>query len=191
MRVMRSSEYRLMPWRNGGGETMEVAVSPPGAGLDEFDWRVSMARVASDGPFSLFPGIDRTLMITDGRGIRLAIDGFEPVELTADSEPLSFPGDVAASASLIGGSVLDLNVMTRRGIATHEVTRLRLDETSDLATDAETVLLLCQAGSVQVETPGFTARLDSLDSLRAEHSPGHILALAPSMLIVIEIRRLR
>jgi environmental stress-induced protein Ves len=47
-----------MPWKNGGGETTEIAVFPDGAGLSDFDWRVSMARVDGDGPFSSFPGIE-------------------------------------------------------------------------------------------------------------------------------------
>ena len=68
MRILRAESYRRMPWKNGGGETTEIAVSPEGAGLDDFDWRVSMARVESSGPFSLFAGIDRTLAILEGEG---------------------------------------------------------------------------------------------------------------------------
>ena len=48
-------------WKNGGGSTTEIAVFPPDAGFDDFDWRVSLATVAADGPFSAFPGIERTL----------------------------------------------------------------------------------------------------------------------------------
>ncbi len=44
-----------MPWKNGGGETAEIAVFPPSADLSEFGWRISMATVSSDGPFSAFP----------------------------------------------------------------------------------------------------------------------------------------
>ncbi|MBV9975040.1 MAG: HutD family protein, partial [Hyphomicrobiales bacterium] len=61
MRVLRAGQHRRMPWKNGGGETTEIIASPEGAGLDEFDWRISMARVATDGPFSRFAGVDRTL----------------------------------------------------------------------------------------------------------------------------------
>ncbi len=51
------------PWKNGGGMTADVAASPPGAGMDGFDWRVSIARVEADGPFSVFPGVDRTMAL--------------------------------------------------------------------------------------------------------------------------------
>ncbi len=64
-----------MPWKNGGGETVEIAVFPEGAGFKDFGWRISLASVASDGPFSAFPGIDRTLTVIDGVGIDLVVDG--------------------------------------------------------------------------------------------------------------------
>jgi environmental stress-induced protein Ves len=58
MRILRAENYRRMQWKNGGGETAEIAVSPDSAGLDDFDWRISMATgQASGGPFSMpFPG---------------------------------------------------------------------------------------------------------------------------------------
>jgi environmental stress-induced protein Ves len=191
MRIIHAADYRRMPWKNGGGETTEIAVSPPGAALDGFAWRISMARVASDGPFSLFPGIDRTLMILAGSGIRLAIAGRPPVDLTAFSDPLAFPGDIAAAARLIEGPVVDLNVMTRRGRLTHDVTRLRLDEPIGLAIDADAALLLCHAGSVAVATSDGTARLGALDSLLVEdrpRGPWRIVPEGSSLLVLIEIR---
>ncbi len=51
------------PWKNGGGVTREIVCQPPGAGLAAFDWRVSIATIASDGPFSLFAGIDRVITL--------------------------------------------------------------------------------------------------------------------------------
>jgi len=41
-----------MTWKNGGGVTREIICQPLGAGMDDFDWRVSIAHIASDGPFS-------------------------------------------------------------------------------------------------------------------------------------------
>ena len=108
-----------MPWKNGGGETSEIAVSPDGSELDAFDWRVSMARVATDGPFSTFPGVDRTLTVLEGSGLRLKVGDDAAVDLTPDSPPLSFPADVHTAARLLDGPVLDLNVMTRRAAFHH------------------------------------------------------------------------
>ena len=70
MRLLPAAGHRRMPWKNGGGETVEIAISPADAGLDGFDWRLSMATVATDGPFSVFPGIDRSLAVIRGAGIQ-------------------------------------------------------------------------------------------------------------------------
>ena len=124
MRLIRFADLKEAPWKNGGGTTTEIAVFPEGAGFEDFEWRLSMAKVASDGPFSRFAGIDRTLTLIEGEGMRLAIEGRESVILTSESEPLPFPGDVATQAWLVGGPIRDLNVMTRRGRWTHTVRRL-------------------------------------------------------------------
>ncbi|MGD9912528.1 MAG: HutD family protein [Rhizobiaceae bacterium] len=122
MRIVRAPDCRVMPWKNGGGSTTEIAVHPQDAGMDDFLWRVSMARVEGDGPFSRFDGIDRTLTILEGAGIRLTVDSVT-TELTQTSSPHAFRGDVPASATLIDGPVTDLNVMTRRGALAHRVVR--------------------------------------------------------------------
>jgi uncharacterized protein len=190
MRLIRSADHRRMTWKNGQGETREIAISPPGAALDAFDWRISMARVASDGPFSRFPGIDRTLAILDGPGIRLAFDGSAPVDLTADSDPLPFPGDVGASATLIAGSVTDLNVMTRRGRFIHAMTRRRIAAPTDLAVAADIALLLCAAGRVHVATSDGMAHLDAQESLLVEDRARGLWRVVPdrpSLVVIIEI----
>ena len=123
MRVVRRGEGRATRWKNGGGVTHELAVWPEGADLSGFDARLSMAEVAADGPFSAFPGIDRTLAVLAGGPMRLSFGGAE-VALTADGPPLSFPGEAPVHARLDAGPVLDLNIMTRRGAFSHRMVRL-------------------------------------------------------------------
>ena len=110
MRVIRPSEYRVMPWKNGGGVTTEIFASPPAG---DFDWRVSIAKVNGDGPFSTFFGYERHIMTLAGKGMTLDIEGrgkftLEPLR------PFSFSGDVQVIGSLLQGSVLDFNLMVRR-----------------------------------------------------------------------------
>jgi uncharacterized protein len=52
MNIIRARDCRVMPWKNRRGSTTEIAVGSAGASLDAFDWRISMAHVAADGPFS-------------------------------------------------------------------------------------------------------------------------------------------
>ena len=82
VRLIREASLPRRPWKNGGGTTVEIAVFPAGAGFDGFDWRLSMADVVADGPFSAFPDIDRTLVLIDGPGLVLDVAG-EPHRLDA------------------------------------------------------------------------------------------------------------
>ena len=110
---LRPADYRVMPWKNGGGMTTEIAVHPPGAGLDGFLWRISIADIATSGPFSTFPGIDRTIMLLVDR----------PMELRSDAgsvtlrqyAPHAFAGEERIGGALGDGPVRDFNVMARRG----------------------------------------------------------------------------
>lgn len=123
MRIFRAADCRTMEWKNGKGITTEIVVSPEGASLSDFDWRISMAQVGSDGPFSAFPGLDRTLSVLSGNGIRLAFGDGETVTLDATSAPFPFAADRAVDGVLIDGPIVDLNVMSRRGAWTHSVER--------------------------------------------------------------------
>ena len=151
MKLLRASDHKRMPWKNGGGETVEIAVSPDGVGLADFDWRVSMATVATDGPFSVFQGIDRTLSILDGEGMTLFIEGHEAKRLTQASEPLPFAADAPTSATLIDGTITDLNVMTRRGRFTHSVRRVSVDGDCEIALTGGTGLVLCHRGNAEID----------------------------------------
>ncbi|OQM75905.1 HutD/Ves family protein [Manganibacter manganicus] len=151
MRILRADDYRSMPWKNGGGVTTEIAVSPADASLDSFDWRVSMANVASDGPFSLFAGIDRTLSVLEGEGIRLAIDGQEPLTLDRRSPPLSFPADRAISGMLVAGPIIDLNVMTRRTRMRHQVERASVNAAFDFSAEGGIGMILCHEGGIEID----------------------------------------
>lgn len=164
MRILRASDYKHMPWKNGGGETVEIAVSPERGTLADFDWRISMATVASDGAFSSFPGLDRSLSILDGAGLMLFIEGRPPKRLTASDPPLSFPADVPTSARLTDGPVTDLNIMTRRHALKHRVRRLRVEGALPIATSAREIVLFCHRGSVALATEGVSATLHALDT---------------------------
>lgn len=168
MQILGAENHRRMPWKNGGGETIEIAVFPPTAGLDDFDWRVSMARVETDGPFSAFTGIDRTLTILDGAGLVLFIEGRDPITLTDTSEPLAFPADLPTRAELVDGPVTDLNVMTRRGRLTHQVSRRDIEGELDLALLHATNLLFCLRGSLHARERDGGIEIGPQDALVLE-----------------------
>jgi environmental stress-induced protein Ves len=115
MRILRQEDYKVMPWKNGGGITTEIWVSPEGSGLASapFDWRVSIADVAIDGPFSKFAGYDRHIMLLDGEGMRLETEESGNIELSP-CRPVAFSGDWTVTGKLIAGPVRDFNLMVAR-----------------------------------------------------------------------------
>lgn len=113
----------VAPWKNGGGSTRELAVSPPGAQLDNFDWRISVAAITADGAFSVFPGIDRSLLLLEGESVRLTLNGARTVLLDAANPMLWFPGEAQVDAR-VNGATLDFNVMTRRSRCRHQLETL-------------------------------------------------------------------
>lgn len=116
LQTFSRSMLPAMPWKNGGGTTQEIASWPPGAGLDSFGWRVSIARIAASGPFSVFAGIDRSIMLLEGDGVRLFThDGRIDHRLDSPLRPFAFSGNEALDCTLLGGASHDFNVMTRRG----------------------------------------------------------------------------
>jgi len=118
--VLSPNDYRRMPWKNGLGHTLQIATHPADADLASFVWRVSVAEVTQDGPFSAFAGVDRTLVLLTGAGMKL--EGYrEPMELRMPYEPLNFSGDEALNCSLVAGPVRDFNLMVRRGAASGHV----------------------------------------------------------------------
>ncbi|MDW6020857.1 HutD family protein [Mesorhizobium sp. BAC0120] len=123
--VFRLADRVFQPWKNGGGETAEIAVSPAGADFETFDWRLSTAVVAKSGPFSTFAGVDRVLTVLEGGAMVLSVDGREH-RLDATCEPFCFSGDVTVVARLESQRLLDFNVMVRRPLQA-EVVRGPID----------------------------------------------------------------
>lgn len=111
MRRIHPSEHRVQPWKNGGGTTTEILREP--ASGDSFLYRVSIADVASDGPFSRFEGIDRHIMVLEGKGMRLDCGAHGMLDLKP-LEPRFFDGDWTVTGALVDGPVRDFNLMVDR-----------------------------------------------------------------------------
>lgn len=109
--LVHLSDVLPVPWRNGGGVTRELAVSP---GQGEWQWRMSVAEVESNGPFSRFEGMDRWFAVLDGAGVRLDVAGQEYL-LTQNSAAFYFDGGATTDCTLVNGRTQDFNLMVRRG----------------------------------------------------------------------------
>jgi environmental stress-induced protein Ves len=164
MRLLRAADRQATPWKNGGGVTREVAAWPPGAGFDDFDWRVSMAEVAADGPFSTFPGVERTLAVLEGR-LRLAVEDRRQIILSAETAAVAFPGEAAVHAVVEAGPVLDLNLMSRRGKVTAQLTRLDLLLPQVVGPLDAAMLVIAASGPLRVVSPTTACDLERHDAV--------------------------
>jgi environmental stress-induced protein Ves len=119
VRVLRSADVQRVRWRNDGGWTRELLRAPAEAadGPDDFDWRVSVADVESDGPFSAFDGYDRLLVLLDGAGMDLhfTVTG-QTMRLRGDNRRARFRGESPISATLVDGPTTDFNLIWRRDV---------------------------------------------------------------------------
>jgi hypothetical protein len=111
-----------------------------------------MATVASGGPFSLFPGVDRILTVLEGE-LSLSIDGAARLTLDLQTPPLAFAGDVPVLAQTPTQPVTDLNVMTRRGRADAVVRRLEGQTPADIGR-GDWALILAYVGDVELTVDG-------------------------------------
>jgi environmental stress-induced protein Ves len=143
--LIQYASLRPAPWKNGGGATTEIAVSPSGAGLDDFDWRISLATITQSGPFSSFPGIDRSLALVDGDGVLLDF-GDERFVLSPSEPLIEFAGEDAVHATVTGALTTDFNVMTRRGRCRHRLEPLVVRGSEALKRRSATTLLFLAEG---------------------------------------------
>ncbi len=145
-RTIRHGDCRVMPWKNGQGSTTELAIEPPGAALDGFDWRISIAELRGSGPFSTFPGYDRTIVQLDGPPMSLT-NGKRPPVALEQLVPHAFSGD-DETACEVDGVAHDFNLIVRRGVVRASITVHRLGEGEEVAFagDGVTVLHVLEGG---------------------------------------------
>ncbi|MFD6182257.1 HutD family protein [Streptomyces goshikiensis] len=153
VRVLRAADRAAAVWKNGGGVTREIAAWPESAGTADFEWRVSLADVAADGPFSGFPGVDRTLTLAEGAGMDLTVAGAHRL-VDERYAPRHFAGDAPTDCRLLDGPVLNFNVMYRRDTTRAQTAVVRGDLVLAAAEPGETLLVVALDGPATLEGAG-------------------------------------
>ena len=153
MRHLRPENYRVMPWKNGGGSTTEIAIYPETSDISStgFIWRVSIAEVAVDGPFSRFPGIDRHIMTIAGHGMRLEAELRATIDLSQRFVPRQFSGDWDVEGRLVDGPVRDFNLMVARTRGTGTLSVDQISARKRYTADGNTLLLYVLEGDATAE----------------------------------------
>ena len=182
MRIQRFDEHRTMPWANGLGTSYEVASDRNVDGV--WTWRVAIAPVVEDGPFSVMPGVDRELVVIEGNGMTLSIDG-EIVECQP-GRVVRFSGDSITEAHVIkrlnspNSQVLDLGLMTVRSAASGQIVVVET-RGSLLASD----LVVALTESLLSDGIGTQYWLGARDALVGTH--GSALALLRGSVAIVRL----
>jgi uncharacterized protein len=158
-RILGPADFKAMPWKNGRGTTTELARE------DSFGtmlWWVSSADVIEAGEFSLFPGVDRILMLTEGQGFDLDFGAHGEVAPVEPLVPVRFSGDWTTRAENLRGPSRDLNVMVARDRATADVAIHR--DGGPLGPHADRSLFLVLAGhfALTIGAEAFALRQSEL-----------------------------
>ena len=174
--VLRASGYTRMRWKNGAGWTSEIMKVPD---ADDWDWRLSIAEIETDAPFSAFPGIERELVLLSGNGLRLRFDDGEVHELLPPHDRLCFAGERSAFGELVDGATRDFNLMWKREAVDARLWHRPLVGTMVLFVDpGETWIVHMLAGQARfVDGSGLgdlgigdTALLPAIDGMRTRHA---------------------
>ena len=109
MRTIAADAVPPLPWKNGGGVTRDLLVDRP-----DWRWRISLADIDRDGPFSDYPGVERWFAVIAGAGVELAFGG-RRLALRPGDAPLRFDGANGPGCRLLDGPTRDLNLLLRDG----------------------------------------------------------------------------
>lgn len=162
---IRLQDTPVSPWKNGGGTTQSLVCWPSPS-----DWvfRMSVARIDSDGPFSEFKGVDRWFAVLSGEGVVLQFPE-RRVEAGALDAAVQFSGDLPCQCSLINGPTVDFNLMVQ-GVSANMA---RIDRSPYIAKfKAQTTLAIFvveAGGRVRMGSQNFELNANSLYWITLDH----------------------
>ena len=182
MKIFRFADLVPVPWKNGGGVTREISRRE----LDGvFVWRLSIADVALEGPFSAFPGLQRILTVIEGKG--MVLQQPEQAALAANLyEPVAFSGDASIEGRLPNGPCRDFNVIWNPALTKASATLIHGPREVLNPSTNENMSILCLTGAIDLSTGRTLAPLDSVlleteadSAVLTDGSKGLLILIAP------------
>jgi uncharacterized protein len=184
MKVLKISQMKQTPWKNGLGLTTEIAIEPKTAifPMDPFLWRMSCAEITSNNQFSKFLGYERILLVWKGPGFVLNNKSVQTFEV------VRFSGSDEVFCEMVGDKVLDLGIIYLKDKVQCYVKVLSADEnkTHQLGIEkGSRNFLLCAEGSVKVMNQVLVAGeiVDLKDTASIE-----LVYLSKSHCVLVEIK---
>lgn len=179
MQIIRQSDFKVTPWKNGGGVTRE-ALRVPASG-DPFHWRVSVAQIDRSGPFSDFAAYNRTMVLLRGAGVDLTSANGERYGLRRMGDLIEFDGAQTMQCVLKAGPCVDLNLIASKQLRAVRARVHRLHEPLPMAAGGRGSTLIFPIDSaVQLRSSsGQVAALEPWDLAVLSAGSGNDSILAP------------
>jgi len=168
-----------MPWANGRGTSYEIASDRNEAG--KWAWRLAMAPVNEDGPFSRIECVNRFLTVVEGSGMLLSVDRKKLQCLPM--QVVRFRGDAITDAALTDGPITDINLMIRRKEADGEMAIV-----SDTGLLRGASIVVAIGGSAQVKCGDLMVDLERHDSIL--ECDAETVSLVSGTVCVVSVKRL-
>jgi environmental stress-induced protein Ves len=189
---LTSQNYREMPWKNGGGSTTELAIYPETASINQpFLWRMSLAQLKESGPFSSFPGYDRSIVQLSGKPMTLKHEG-QPDKKLDLLVPYPFDGQWQTE-SVLSSQAEDFNLMTLATAFEAKLDRydLALDQKLKKESQDHNMIWIFD-GEVEWKTSDERKILNTGDTLIMEMARGLIYTLeAKSEQAIVFVAKLK
>jgi len=183
--ALPAHRYERQAWRNGGGSTREVWREGEAP-----DWRVSLASIHSDGPFSSFPGYRRELMYQRGGGLRLHIEGRKPAQLETPYALCGFDGAADTRAECLDGPCEVINLMFRpEAVEARLFQRPLLGSMLFFPRAGERWLLHLAGGQARLREAALSIELAQGDSALLFGNGGRVQLEGGGELVLVQVRR--
>jgi len=178
--LITQDQFKIMPWKNGAGVTAQIAIQPADAHLAEnnFDWRLSSARIEDTNPFSKFPGYDRLLTVLSGDGLILNTKELAPLNV------FFFAGEEDIKCELIDAPVEDLGIIYRRDKYSASIQILQVKESEKIQLGSGVHFLMSLGEPLIIDETLLKARnflkIEEAETIHAksESYPCHLLKVS-------------
>ena len=185
--IITPDQFNIVPWKNGKGQTTELIINPGGS-LTDFDWRLSIADMVSDGVFSSFAGMQRHLILHSGQGLTLTHSQndhqIQQDTLNAPLDIAAFDGAFYTAGDLSAGAVKNFNVMSKTATYHSQVSTYFDHQSIELPHCAH-CFVYCLEGQASLTPANKTLQAGQL--LHLDHYNDNQQTISGEKLIVVAI----
>ncbi len=179
-RLYKKQHYKLSKWKNGKGDTLELASNAELAKHGAFGWRLSIATLSGDSQYSRFNGIDRSQILLQGERVVLSIGDAEPaVKIKLNRyDKVVFSGAEQVSCQLLGCTTAKMfNVMTVANSYTHLLSIHQVSAEMPIVTNCDTLLIFSVSDALQVQISERVTAVQWHEMLKVEQPARQTITL--------------